>query len=91
MFVESHEDAALISLILTLVTGVAAAAAFWIQKDEKRGRSACLVVVGIAGLATISLAYTANLGGKIRHTELRSNLGVEQLNTPSTEEVKDAH
>lgn len=73
-FIEAHEDAALVSLILTLVTGVTAAIAFWFQKDEKKGRRANFVVIGIACLAVISLAYTANLGGKVRHTELRSNV-----------------
>lgn len=75
--VESHEDAALFSLILTLVTGVAAAVAFLILKNEKKGRIACFGVVGLAGLAIISLGYTANLGGKVRHTELRSGVSVD--------------
>ena len=90
-FVESHEDAALVSLILTLVTGVAAAAAFWLQKDQKKGRIAVFGVLGLACLATISLAYTANLGGKVRHTELRSSTGVEQIKGSTADEVKEAH
>jgi hypothetical protein len=72
--IESHEDAAMFSLVLTLITGAAAFVALWFQKNPIKGHLFNLVVVGVASLAVLSLLYTANLGGKIRHTELRSGV-----------------
>jgi formate hydrogenlyase subunit 3/multisubunit Na+/H+ antiporter MnhD subunit len=71
-FIEPHEEAAQLSLILTLLTGAAAFFAFWLQKRERWRSRVNLAVIGIAITATISLLYTANLGGQVRHTELRS-------------------
>lgn len=72
-FIEAHEDAALFSLILTLLTGVTAFFALWFQKNPKIGRRLNFGVMGAASLALLSLMYTANLGGKVRHTEVRSD------------------
>lgn len=71
-FIGSHEDAAKISLILTILTGVVAVVALLIRKNEQRIRILNFTVMGIACVAALSLFYTANLGGKVRHTELRS-------------------
>ena len=71
-FIEAHEDAAMFSLILTLLSGATAFVAFWFQKDPKKSRVLNFGVMAIASLAVMSLLYTANLGGKVRHTELRS-------------------
>lgn len=70
-FIEPHEDMAVISLILTLTAGATACLAIWFQKDQKKSRLLNLAVTAIATLAALSLLYTANLGGKVRHTELR--------------------
>lgn len=84
-FIESHEDAAKFSLILTLATGALAFIALWFQKNEPRRRLMNFGVMGIANLALLSLAYTANLGGKIRHTELRSGGATQTDGAPSAE------
>lgn len=84
-FIESHEDAAKFSLILTLATGASAFIALWFQKSESRRRLLNFGVMGIAILALSSLAYTANLGGKIRHTELRSGGAAQTDGAPATE------
>lgn len=84
-FIEAHEDAAKFSLILTLATGALAFVALWFQKNESRRRLLNLGVMGIATLALLSLAYTANLGGKIRHTELRSDGAAQADGTPAIE------
>lgn len=72
-FIEVHEDAALFSLILTLVTGVAAFLALWFQRNPKQSRVVNFGVMGMALVAVLSLIYTANLGGKVRHTEFHSD------------------
>lgn len=71
-FIEAHEDAAFYSFVLTLFAGVAAFVALWFQKDPTKSRQVNFGVVLIASLAVLSLLYTANLGGKVRHTELRA-------------------
>jgi hypothetical protein len=70
-WIESHEDAALASLILALVTGVLASAALVWSENEKRFRPLVRVVLILALVSTASLAYTGMLGGQVRHTEVR--------------------
>ncbi len=72
-FIEAHEEAAKFSLVLTLMTGVSAFVALWFQKDTKKCRMLNLGVMAVASIAVLSLLYTANLRGKVRHTELRSD------------------
>ena len=67
--IESHEEAAKFSLVLTLITGATAFLALWFQEDSRKSRLLILSVVGIGSLAMLSLVNTANLGGKVRHTE----------------------
>lgn len=70
-FVEKHEDAALVSLITTLVAGFCALATLFFYKDDKKLRLGSLIVSGVSAIAVVTLLYTANLGGLIRHSELR--------------------
>lgn len=67
--IEAHEEAATISLVLTLVAGAVSFAAIFIEKmNPTLVRSAVLLFTTIA---VISLMVTANLGGQVRHTEIR--------------------
>ena len=69
-FIGAHEDSAMYSLILTIAAGLASLISLLLKKN----RSATFVVLGVTAVAVLSLMYTANLGGKVRHTELRENL-----------------
>jgi uncharacterized membrane protein len=71
-FIEAHEEAGKVSLILTLITGGASLLALWFQNNQKKARLISFGVIGIASASIVSLLYTANLGGQIRHTEFRS-------------------
>lgn len=71
-YVSAHENSALISVILTSLTGVLALSALYFQKNEARRRFLGKSVFVVACLATLSLAYTSNLGGEVRHSELRA-------------------
>lgn len=73
--IETHEDASVFSLWLTLGAGTAALAALWFQSDAKKSRALNFGVMTLSILAVLSLLYTASLGGQIRRPELRS--GVE--------------
>lgn len=88
-FIEAHESAAMFSLVLTLMTGAAAFIALWFQKDLQKSRMLNLGVMGVAILAVLSLLYTANLGGKVRHTELRSGFAVQSSGDIKSESEKE--
>lgn len=88
-FIGSHEFAAKFSLILTLVTGAGAFLALWFQKNETKRRMINLSVMGIAIIALLSLLYTVNLGGKIRHTEIRGPGSTQNGSEPASSEGAD--
>ena len=70
------------SLVLALATGAVALLALFFQTDPKRARTVNFCVIFIGIFAVGSLAYTANLGGQIRHTEFLP-VGAEQVGTAS--------
>lgn len=70
--IESHEDAGKVSMIITVILGIAAFVAFWFQRDERKGRTSAIAVLVLAVIAMSSLTYTGSLGGQIRHTEIRN-------------------
>jgi MFS family permease len=78
--IETHEEVASIAFLLTAFLGtVALALLIWRrQSDIPRAAAVSLLVaaIGVFGV----LAYTANTGGKIRHTELRD--GPPQPSSP---------
>jgi uncharacterized membrane protein len=87
--IEAHEDAAQISLVLTMMLGAGALAGLFFSRDEKKSRILSLAVVTLAVVSVASLLYTANLGGKIRHTELRSGAAIESAGNVEAEKSKD--
>ena len=69
-FIEAHEEAALIALIAAIVLGVGALLIllFGRKRTPRWAAIATLVVaLGTSGVMT----WTANLGGQVRHTEIR--------------------
>lgn len=87
-FIESHEGAAKFSLALTLLAGLFSIAALWFHKKSFR-RQLNIGVLIISIIAVLSLAYTANLGGKIRHTEVRANTSIDSGSKAGTGVEKD--
>jgi uncharacterized membrane protein len=72
--IENHEDAGLIALIATLILGAISTAVLLLSRrfsSAARRMTVLLLVLSLMGGAW--LARTANLGGKIRHTELRGD------------------
>jgi uncharacterized membrane protein len=68
--IEAHEEAALIALIAAIVLGVAALLALVFLRTETPRWAAVTTLVLALGTAGV-MAWTANLGGQIRHTEIR--------------------
>lgn len=86
--IETHEDAALLSLISVELLGVIAVLSVIRRRaglSRFVARAALVVAVVTAGL----MARTANLGGKIRHAELREGSATQQHE--SQEHAGDGH
>lgn len=74
-FIDAHEEAALITFVALLVLGALAASALWVYR--RRSEIPLKLVAGLCALslgAGLLTARTANLGGEIRHTEIRGEL-----------------
>ena len=71
--IHTHEDAATIGLIVTSILGVISAVALAISFFVGRLIAPIMIVVLLTSLGVSGwLGRVANLGGKIRHTELRN-------------------
>jgi len=68
--IEQHEEAALVATILFCIAGILAVFALYRSRKSSLPRgvviAALISMVGISG----AFAYTASLGGKIRHSEI---------------------
>lgn len=70
--VDRHEDAALIATVAAGCVGALALGALVFYRGRVLPRWLSLLVLVAAVGASGLMAYTANLGGQIRHTEIRS-------------------
>ena len=69
--IEEHEEAALVATIAIGVIGaVSVLLLFWFRRRMLPRAVMSAMLVGAMGVAGI-MAYAANLGGQIRHTEIR--------------------
>jgi len=78
-FIESHEGAAKTALVLTLLGSAASLSAlgsFWSASLARLQKALISLTVIFSFLGTTSLGYTALLGGRIRHIEVRSGADV---------------
>ncbi len=74
--IEQHEDVAKVALIVTLVAGVAALAGLWLARGKAVASWCSSSVLLVALVAAGLMAWAANLGGKVRHTEIRGSAPV---------------
>lgn len=74
--VDRHEDAALLATIVTAIIGAGGLAAivFYRRRAIPRWLTTLGLVCSLG--ATALMGYTANLGGQIRHTEIRRGSGL---------------
>jgi uncharacterized membrane protein len=68
--VDRHEDAAGIALGASVVVGVLSLGLLWLSRGRSLRRRASVGVLVVGLGASGLLAWTANLGGQIRHTEI---------------------
>src|SRR5688500_7613816 len=89
--IEQHEDAAKISMIFLMTTGALSLVGLFLMRTKKAFVAGWFVLISLlfsvitAGL----MARTANLGGQIRHSEIRAgNAGSQQTENPTAEKSK---
>ena len=71
--IEEHEEAALISFIAVGILGVAAIGVLWRYRHADTIPKRFVIAGLILSIVVFGLmAWTADLGGKIRHSEIRS-------------------
>ncbi len=74
--IEQHEDVAKAAFIVTLVAGVAALLGLWLTRGRAVAAWCASSVLLVALVAAGLMAWAANLGGKVRHTEIRGSAPV---------------
>ena len=89
--IEEHEDAAKISMIFLMMTGALSLVGLFLMRTKKAFAAGWFVLISLlfsvitAGL----MARTANLGGQIRHSEIRAgNADAQQTENPPAEKSK---
>ena len=85
--IERHEDIARIALILTGLTGALALAGLFLRRRAP-WLVAMALVFGV--VAAGAMGYTANLGGQVRHTEIRSGAASASLTESQATEGEKA-
>jgi len=87
--IEAHEEVALIAFILTAVLGAAALGVLlWRRRTDIPRLATMTLLIAALGVFGV-LAYTANTGGQIRHTELRDGTPQTALPDVSDHEEDD--
>lgn len=85
--ISQHEDSAMFSLILAMITGLLAIGTIAVKRFLS-SQFAAFAIVAVLILTFITggaMAFTTNLGGQIRHTEIRNGQAGE---TPQTQTDK---
>lgn len=86
--IEAHEKAALLALVAMAATGILSLASLILhRRAEKLPGYIAPVLLMLAVLTGGLMGWTGNLGGQIRHTEIRSGAG--QTESGSHDEQKE--
>lgn len=71
--IEAHEDAAFVGLLTTLALGAGSYVALMsMRRSRPLSRPLAAGIVALAVTSTSVLTWVAELGGQVRHTEIRS-------------------
>jgi hypothetical protein len=85
--IEAHEGAALVAMVFMLATGAFAWLGLWQFRRLARIPSWNLTLILILIVAALALMTRAsNMGGEIRHEEIRSSQGQGTVAAPATDE-----
>lgn len=88
--IEMHESAAMLALMICIIAGVAAIVALASARFASESFKMIAVYAAfIAGKATVAtMGYTANLGGQVRHSEIRQAQSLSPAGEKKTETRK---
>lgn len=91
--IELHEDAAVFSLALCISVGIVAFVTLVARRflSETPAMIGMFVVLALSAAAGASIAYTSNLGGQVRHSEIRlaQNNAPGAADAPAAEKKKE--
>ncbi len=88
--IETHEEAAMFSLIAMIALGLTAIAGiFQISYQWIKFKFIHNLILIFALISMISITYTGNLGGKIRHTEIADTSTLQNTNEQPSNEGED--
>jgi hypothetical protein len=83
-FVELHETVAVFALIASGVLGLLSLAGLLVYRARVTARPFAVSAMGLALVVTGVMTYVANLGGQIRHVEIRRDAPVESVRLDGT-------
>lgn len=73
-FIAHHEDLALIALIATEILGlISIAGLYFLHRALSIPKTLTMIILAAAVVTSGLMAWTATLGGQIRHTEIRAD------------------
>lgn len=88
--IEQHEDMAEKAFIFVEVTGgLALITLLGLRYNERYGKRLAVLTLMTLIISSGTIAWTANLGGQIRHNEIRSDTGSLSLPYPRTNNKED--
>src|SRR5262245_22959078 len=73
--IERHEDAANLATMAVGILGLASLAALWVWRRAPMPRWFQLGLLALTVVCWGLMTYTGNLGGQVRHTEIRASAG----------------
>lgn len=77
--IDVHEDSAMFALIAAIAAGAVSAVGLILAWQAKAAANLLAVIALLFGISTAGLmARTANLGGEVRHTEIRGTGSAQQ-------------
>lgn len=85
-FIDAHEDFALYSFIaMDIVGAIAVLSMFLFRKPKELSQSFAILMFTLILIVNGMMAYTANLGGKIHHPEIREDKLPWESSAPTIE------
>lgn len=90
-FIHEHEEVAEVTHLWVMALSAGALAGLFLGEHERWGKPLRWTVVFLAAMTSFAGAYTANFGGKIRHTEIRTDVGPENAAPNAPDHEEDDH
>lgn len=76
--IEEHEDAGKLSIIAAIGSGILALASLIFSRRGQLGKALIWVTLAVSLVSAVLMARTGNLGGQIRHSEIRTDRSSQQ-------------